>query len=131
MTLEDSILTIKGTLYAHTIKEWVTHPTNLLFFTCFSNKKDNVSKSIVSNPKLSNEEYHEHLMLMYRNQAHSISSKACISPTCELICVKQFLQELNYSINENVLCNKTTLHIASNPMFHDRSKHIEINCHFI
>jgi len=54
--------------------------------------------------------------------------------TCELVWIKQLLQELKFcEIKQTKLyCDsQAALHIASNPMFHERIKHIEIDCHFV
>ncbi len=60
--------------------------------------------------------------------------RAIALATCELILLKQLLHELKCGGDEqmNLICNnQAALHIASNPVFHERAKHIEIDCHFI
>ena len=54
--------------------------------------------------------------------------------TCELIWLKHLLQELKFGKDEQMkhLCdNQVALHISSNLVFHERTKHIEVDCHFI
>lgn len=54
--------------------------------------------------------------------------------TCEFIWLKQLIQELKFAeiLQMKLLCdNQATFHIVSNLVFHERTKHIEINCHFI
>jgi len=56
------------------------------------------------------------------------------SPTCELIRVKQFFQELDFCEIQPMKIyydNQVALHIVSNLMFHVRTKHIEIDSYFI
>ena len=54
--------------------------------------------------------------------------------TCELIWLKHLLQELRFEKDEQMklICdNQAALHILLNPVFHERTKHIEVDCHFI
>ena len=70
---------------------------------------------------------------MARSSA-KVEYQAMVLATCELIWLKQLLQELRFRKNGQMtlVCdNQTTLHIASNPVFHERTKHIEMDCHFI
>ncbi|XP_048623391.1 uncharacterized mitochondrial protein AtMg00810-like [Brassica napus] len=54
--------------------------------------------------------------------------------TCELIWLQQLLRDLHVSVTgpAKLYCDiKSALHIANNPVFHKRTKHIEIDCHTV
>ena len=60
--------------------------------------------------------------------------RAMTLATCELIWLKHLLQELRFGKDEQMklICdNQTALHISSKPVFHERTKLIEVDCHFI
>ena len=53
---------------------------------------------------------------------------------CEIMWIRQFLMEVDIetSVPAKFWCvNQDTMHIASNSIFHERTKHIEIDCHFV
>jgi Reverse transcriptase (RNA-dependent DNA polymerase) len=55
--------------------------------------------------------------------------------TSEIVWLCALLHELNcnpLSEPTELYCdNQAAVHIASNPVFHERTKHIEVNCHFV
>jgi len=60
--------------------------------------------------------------------------RAMALAACELIWLKQLLKELQFGevTQMTLICdNQVVLHISSNPIFHERTKHIEIDCHFV
>ena len=60
--------------------------------------------------------------------------RAMASTASELIWIKQLLSDMGFKTQEpmKMFCdNNSARHIASNPMFHERTKHIEVDCHFI
>ena len=70
---------------------------------------------------------------MARSSAE-VEYQAMTLATCELIWLKQLLQELRFGKDGQMtlVCNnQVTLHIAFHPVFHRRTKHIEVDCHFI
>lgn len=54
--------------------------------------------------------------------------------TCELVWLNNLITKLKICTNESMklICdNQAALHIASNPVFHKRMKHIEIYYYFV
>ena len=52
----------------------------------------------------------------------------------EVIWIRQLLNEIGHkiSLSAKLWCdNQAALHIVSNPVFHERTKRIEIDCYFI
>lgn len=60
--------------------------------------------------------------------------KALAITTSEIIWLQQLLQDFGIKSSTPALLfcdNQDAIHLASNPMFHERKKHIEIDCHFV
>ena len=60
--------------------------------------------------------------------------KAMALSTCEIMWLHQLLAEnsMKTSILAKLWCNnQVALHIAYNPVFHERTKHIKIDCHIV
>ena len=54
--------------------------------------------------------------------------------TYELMWLRHLLQKLRFGKEEQMKLNcdnQAALHIAVNPVFHEKTKHIEVDCHFI
>ena len=55
-------------------------------------------------------------------------------PACEMVWLKNLLMELDFRQSElmPMHCdNQSAIYIAHNPVFHERTKHIEVGCHFV
>lgn len=60
--------------------------------------------------------------------------RSMATTTCELKWLKGILSNLGIDHNKPMIIHcdsQTALHIAKNPVFHERTKHIEVDCHFV
>ena len=60
--------------------------------------------------------------------------RAMTGACCELTWLRYLLRDLGVLHPEPALLycdNKATLHIAANPVFHKRTRHLEMDCHYI
>ena len=60
--------------------------------------------------------------------------RSMASTTCEVTWLLYLLKDLHVSSDKLVLMycdNQAALHISAKPFFHERSKHIEADCHIV
>ena len=60
--------------------------------------------------------------------------RALVDITFELLWLRWLFKDLGVSTSSSTSLyydNQSTIHIAYNDVFHERTKHIEIDCHFI
>ena len=81
-------------------------------------------------------------MISWKSKKQSIISQSCAKSeyraiaryVCEIMWIRQLLMEegIKTSVLARLWCdNQAVIHRASNLVFHERNKHIEINCHFV
>ena len=81
-------------------------------------------------------------IVMWKSKKQSVVTKSSVEAkyramaktACELIWLRSLARELGFNVKEpmQMHCDhQAAIYIASNPVFHERTKHIEVDCHFV
>ena len=57
-----------------------------------------------------------------------------VTTTSESVWLTQLIRDFGLTLTSSTLLfcdDQAAIHIASNPTFHERTKHIELDCHFV
>ena len=80
-------------------------------------------------------------LVSWRSKKQNVVSKssseaeyrAMAQTTCEIVWMRNLLGEIGFPQSNPTMMwcdNQAAIYIANNPMFHERTKHIEVDCHF-
>jgi len=121
----------KGLLYGHSNHSKVVCYSDANWVGSPSNRRSTYGYCVLICDNFISWKSKKHVMA--RSNAE-VEYRVMASATCELIWLKHLLKELQFGeiTQMTLICNnQVALHISSNPIFHERTKHIEIDCHFI
>nr|CAD1824666.1 unnamed protein product [Ananas comosus var. bracteatus] len=63
-----------------------------------------------------------------------VEYRAMASTACELVWLKALPKDMGFNHDGPIQMkcdNQAAIHISTNPIFHERTKHIEVDCHFV
>ena len=111
------------TIQAYSNADWAGDPTDCRFTTgyCFL-----LGDSLIS--------WRSKKQTVITRSSTKVEYRALAATTAELIWLRWLLQDLGVdcSTATKLHCdNRSAIQIAHNDVFHERTKHIEIDCHFI
>ena len=111
------------TIQAYSDADWAGDPTDCRFTTgyCFL-----LGDSLIS--------WRSKKQTVITRSSTKVEYRALAATTAELIWLRWLLQDLGVdcSTATKLHCdNRSAIQIAHNNVFHERTKHIEIDCHFI